>query len=157
MEFIEAIKNIKARFETIDFKLQKAEDLGMHKYVEFSNGNYGFDYYYDRGGIELILHPKGELRLDIVRFVNWLNPNGRSLDYLSLGQTNDKEKIDYYGDILISNFALIDTFISNATDKDYHDFDKHVSFEGAKYWSKVFTDKGKPIPDSLKQILKDNE
>jgi hypothetical protein len=157
MEFIDAIRNIKTRFEAINFNLDKAEDLGMHKYAMFSNSDYGFDYSYDRGGVELVLRPKGELRLDIVRLVNWLKSDTEKLDYLSLGETSDKEKVDYYGDILISNFELIDAFVNSATAKDYHDFEKHISFEGAKYWSKVFTDKGKPIPDYLKRILKDNE
>ena len=157
MTFLDAINDTFITLKVLGFNLKDSKDLGMHKYATFTNGLYDVYYSYDRGGIEFVAHTKSDDRLDIISLLNWLYKNPNRFKFPEIGQFTDEVTIKYYADIFSKEFEVINQFLTTSSEKEIKAFKDKQSFDGAKYWSKVFTEKGRPIPDSLREIIERGE
>ena len=153
MTFLDAINNTSATLKDLGFNLKDSKDLGMHKYATCTNGLYDVYYSYDRGGIEFVAHIKNGDRLDVISLINWLYKNPNKNKFPKIGQFTDEVTIQYFADLFSKEFEVINQFLTTSTEKEIKEFKDKQSFDSAKYWSKVFTDKGRPIPDSLRKII----
>jgi hypothetical protein len=157
MKFLDAVNNKREIFKDLGFTLKESNDHGMHKVAKFTNGLYDVYFSYDRGGIEFIAQRNSGQSLDIIALVNWFHKDLNKYKFPEIGQYTDEVTINYYAEIFSREFILLNQFMLNATEKDIIAFNGNQAFEGAKYWSKVYSDKGLPIPDNLKEILERGE
>ena len=136
MRFLDIINEIKSRFNQLGFTLDKvknlSEDLGMHKYAKFSCKDYGLDFYYDRGGIELVIIFDDQILRDVIGLANWLKNAEKKYQYPPLTKTNDEEKIKYLTIVLEEEFELVNNFLIHATDVHLSMYKDNQKFEGAK-------------------------
>ena len=157
MTFLDAINNTSKTLKNLGFNLKDSKDLGMHKYATFTNGLYDVYYSYDRGGIEFVAHLKSDERLEVISLINWLYKNPNRHKFPEIGQFPDEVTIKYYADVFSKDFEVVNQFLTTSSEKEIKAFKDKQSYDGAIYWSKVFTDKGRPIPDSLKEIIERGE
>jgi len=157
MTFLEAINNTSKAFKDLGFNLKDSKDLGMHKFATFTNELYEVSYSYDRGGIEFVALIKNNERFNIISLINWLSKNPNRYKFPEIGQFTDEVTIGYYSEIFSKDFEVINQFLTTSSDKEIKAFKDKQSFDGAIYWSKVFADKGRPVPDYLRDIIESGE
>jgi hypothetical protein len=157
MTFSESISNASITLKGLGFNLRDCKDLGLHKHASFTNGIYDVYFSYTRGSIEFIAHLKNGDRLEVISLINWLYKNPNRHKHPEIGQFADDGIIKFYADIFSKDFELINQFLTISSEKEIKAFKDKQLFDVAKYWSKVFSDKGKPIPDTLREIIERGE
>ena len=153
MNFIETVQHFEKFFREMGFSLTELKDLGMHKAAKFSKEMYDLDFYFDRGGIELVVVKNGIIIRDVVSLANYLNSESDKYSYPSLRGVDEHQKIRKLSQVFFDEYQLIDQFLSVAKPEDISDFEENQKFEAALFWKNRFQEKGKQVPDSLKSIL----
>ncbi len=137
------------------FRVTESKDAGMHKYASISNDSIAFGFTYDRGHINCNAIIANGKFADIVSLANFKYfDNEMYKPFSKANSIQEREAVEYYSQIIEKELIFFVDFILNSTQESLKEFENWESTKSAEYWINVFKEKGKPIPESLKNKIK---
>lgn len=124
----------KILLEELSFEITQGEDMGMHKYYEWSNGIMKFSLTYDRGCYQCYILPftKPINHLDMIRLLRFLKTDTNFYrEELIKANLFYTLAVDEYIKLFHENYTLIKEYLTNYNQESYDKYNNFpFSFDG---------------------------